>query len=65
MDSMVSAHDIVLYGKKGCGYCRRAKEALSLFQVDTPFTFKVYEIANTDELTASQQGHARTNLQSR
>ena len=41
MDSMIKDYDVVLYGKGGCGYCKRAKEALAKFQLSIPLTFKV------------------------
>ncbi|GMI14161.1 hypothetical protein TrLO_g5419 [Triparma laevis f. longispina] len=65
IDEKISNNDVVLVGKGGCGYCKRAKETLANAQTTTPFAMDIYLIANTDTITAAGEKVARQNIKSR
>ncbi|GMH92237.1 hypothetical protein TrVE_jg7529 [Triparma verrucosa] len=65
IDSKISNFDVVLVGKGGCGYCKRAKETLAAQQASTPFTLDVYLIANTKTISPAGEKVARQNIKSR
>jgi len=50
---LIAGHDVVLFGKAGCGYCEKAKEALDEFSSSSavPFTFKVYNVVGNPEIS--------------
>ena len=50
LDRMVEDYDVVLLGKKGCGFCERAKDSLTTAQSDLAFTLVVYHVVGGETL---------------
>lgn len=56
VDELIGSNDVVLFGKVGCGYCERAKEALINHNnsSDTKFKIKVYNVFGNHEISLNE-----------
>ena len=64
LDNLVKENDVLLLGKVGCGFCRRAKEALAAQQLTSSFVLKVHDVVG-DPATASDASSMRAAMSRR
>jgi glutaredoxin len=68
IDAAINDHDVVLFGKVGCGYCLRAKQSLSSSLTNpstSAFTLQVFNVVDADNITANQSNAIKTVLQAK